>query len=363
MASRGRDWTFSILSDTDKLDLDKPARELEDLGTSAKGAGADLERLDSDAKGVDLDRLGTDARDLARKVDNAFDAIARASKTGANKVDDNTDKMRASLRDVSDEAGSTAREAAASFSSSGDIGDALQELAANAPAVLGPLGLALGAAAAAGFGLWRSEMEKLNEDVQEMVDEMLEAGGRLSEQFIDNKVLELAKEGELDSLQALIDQYDILGVTYRDLARAKAGDAEAIDRVTDALDKESARRKTSEDDMIRSEAAVAALRDQYDDSARALELAQAATERYTAATAVSGDTAKTAAATAKGSWDELRGAMSDPIRAKVLLQKPSAADFVAVRQSMLRGLGTIVVPVKAGTPRTKNTADNSRYRE
>lgn len=393
MADRGRDLTFSILSDADKFDLDQPARDMDRLGQSADDAGKrldrvgdqakdagralddglsedartairELDKLEQQARDVDLEaNLGQDAKDAARKVDSAFDTIARASKRSAADLDDDTGKMKNSLRDVGDEAGSTAREAAASFSSSGDIGDALQELAANAPSVLGPLGLAVGAAAGVGVGLWRAKMEALKESVDEMVDEMIEAGGRLSDAFIDNKVQELAKEGELKQVKALVEQYDILGVSYYDLARAKAGDAEAIDRVNAALDAESSRRKQNEDDLIRSEAAVAALRDQYDSSAEALKLAQEATEQYTNATSNSGETAKTAAQTARGAWDDLRGAMADPIRGKVLLQKPSRADYVSVRQDMLRGIGTLVIPVRPGQSRFTNNANNSRYRE
>lgn len=393
MASgRGRDLTFSLLSDASKFDTSKAAAQLEDLGDSAKGAGDDLdalateartaagrvetelsdmgreaarrlETLNRDARDVNLeDTLGRDAKATAGKVDDAFDAIARSAKAGSRKVDTETRDMRGSLKDVSDEAGQTSREMAASFGSSGDIGDALQELAANAPAALGPLGLAFGAVAGIGVGLFRARTEALKERVDELVDAMIDAGGRLSKEFVDSEVLKLVKDGEAGRLEELVKRYKLVGVTVRDVVRARAGDEEALKRVQAALATETRRRKSSTDEMGRSEAAVAALSDGITQGADALRLAKEATEDYQNATGDAAKTAKGAAKTAKGAWDDLRANLGRPIRPRVIADLPSASELAAVRSGIMRGIGTIVVPVKPGQSRFANTADNSRYR-
>lgn len=364
MADRGRDLKFSILSDTSKFDLGDAGNQLDDLGDATRTAGRTLDDLDRDASRVNLeDTLGGDAKRTAAKVDTAFDAIARSSRTAARKLDDDTDKIRTSVRDVGDEAGSTAREAAASFGSSGDIGDALQELAANAPAALGPLGLAFGAIAGIGVGLFRAKTEALKERVDELVDAMIDAGGRLSKEFVDSEVLKLVKDGEAARLEELVKRYKLVGVTVRDVIRARAGDEDALRRVQAALDRETRRRKASTDEMGRSEAAVAALSDGINAGAEALRLAKEATEDYRNATGDAAKTVKTSAATAKGSWDDLRANLGKPIRPRVVAQMPSASELAAIRSGIMRGIGTIPVQFrKPGQSPYTNNANNDRYR-
>lgn len=361
---RARDLTFSILSDTDKLDLGEAAQDMEDLGRAAQDSGRDLDNLDQAAKGLDLDRVGADAKATARKVDSAFDAIARSTKVGAAKVDDNADSMKRSMKDVGDEAGSTAREAAASFGSSGDIGDAMQELAANAPSVLGPLGLAFGAVAGIGVGLFRTKTEALKERVQELVDAMLEAGGQLSKEAVDAEVLNLAKSGDIERLREMVDLYDVAGVKYEDLVRAKAGDAEAMDRVNEALDVEEKRRKGTTDEMDKSAAAVAVLRAQIDETASVMADAKAVTDSYNSATQESGDQVVETVETTIGAWDDLRGSMVDPITGKVTVQAPPTARLREIRRQIAAGIGVIPVSLRVqGQSPYANNANNSRYRD
>lgn len=360
---RGRDLTFSILSDTDKLDLAKPAQDLDDLGRAAEDAGKGLDGLDQATRGVGLERVGTDARQTAAKVDSAFDTIARSSKTAARKVDDNTDSMKRSMRDVGDEAGSTAREAAASFGSSGDIGDALQELAANAPSVLGPLGLAFGAVAGIGVGLFRTKTEELKARVDELVDQFIEAGGRLSKEVVDAEVLNLAKSGDIKRLREMVEQYGLAGVKYEDLVRAKAGDAEAMERVNAALEVEETRRKATTDELDKSQAAVAALRNELDGTAEVMAQAEAVTRDYNSATSEVGPVAVTSAEQAQAAWDDLRGGMRNPITGKVTLRRPPPSEYSAMRDAIQRGIGVIPVRLRVtGQNPFTNNANNSRYR-
>lgn len=353
MADRGRDLKFSVLSDADRFDLTQPARDLETLGRAAQDSGRDLGRFEDDT------------RQTARRVDDAFDRIARSSQSMSRKIDTETTDIRSNLRDVSSEAGSTAREAAASFSGSGDIGDAFQELAANAPAVLGPIGLAAGAAAAAGVGLIRAESEKLKELVGEMVDDMIESGGRLSTEFLNTRLQELSKDGTLEDLKTLAKD---AGLAYGDLAYAKAGDTEATKRGNAAardaekvlLDLQDATGRLSAEDDIRLRA-IRNVIQEYGGSAKAVQLAEEATRNYQDAAIASAGSVQESSITARDAWDDLRANLGRPIRAKVDVNLP---DLVKVRQDLTRGIGTIDVRLRVrGQNVFSNTADNSRYRD
>lgn len=374
---RGRDLTFSILSDVSKLELAGPAQDLEALGKAAQDAGTDLEALDkvdgrgldkmgqaaddarrdletleTSAKDVDLDRLGTDAKAAARKVDDAFDSIARSSRASSRKVDDDTDKIGRSLDDVKGEAADTAREVGASFSEGGDITDGFQELAANAGQYFGPIGTALGIAGAVGVGLFRAETEALKQRVDELVDYMIEGNGRISEEAIKSQIRE-TDTGELKRLRDLAEASEIAGVSYRDLARAKVGDKEAQERLNDALDAAAEKYASTTDeiggynganDLMR--ARVKVLRQEVNEGREALELAEEATRNIADASIETGDSIATAASTAGGAWDDLSGRMRDPITGKVKLQAPSPSQISGVRNTIQAGMGPVIVDVR-----------------
>lgn len=319
-ADRGRDLKFSILSDSTRFDVDPVAQGLQDMARSASDAARDLDRLDRDARGLDLDRVGDDARAAARQVDTAFDTIARASRTSATKVDASTDKMRDDLDGVKEEAGQTAREMGASFSAAGDIGDAFQELAAQAGQYFGPIGTALGVAAAVGVGLFREQTEKLKEQVGEIVDAIIDGGGRIDEAFVNVKLAEFAKDGELAKIERLVELYNLAGISYRDVARAKAGDAEASARVTEALQAETDRRKSTTEELTRSEAAVAAITDMIGAEQEAMRLAQAAAADYGEASLDATTTAKEAVSQASSAWDDLKATYGEDVVGTVRLE-------------------------------------------
>lgn len=202
MADRGRDLKFSILSDVSKFDTDGPAR--------------------------DLDQLGDEAQQTAKRVDDAFDKIARSSKTAATKVDQNMEKAEGGLKEFRDEAGSTGRESAASFSGGfDDVADAIQETAANAFAGLGPLGAAAGLAAAVGIGFVVSEISKAKERVAELTGSFLD----LRKEGIDpatDAASHLVDELDAAQLSKFKRDADELGVSYEVLRAAFDGNAEAI---------------------------------------------------------------------------------------------------------------------------------------
>lgn len=154
---------------------------LANVRDALKGTG-DLEKAISDIDSTleDMAREGDDAtdkmsrgfRDLAKDADKSADKIESSFKDTGKKVgkdlDDGFDKAKEGAQEFKDEAAGTARESAASFDGSAEsIGDAFQEVAANALAGFGPLGAAAGVAIAAGFGVATAAFEKYQEAVEE----------------------------------------------------------------------------------------------------------------------------------------------------------------------------------------------------
>lgn len=228
MADRGRDLTVAILSDADRFDLAKPADQLDDLADSAGRADRALDRFDVTRTSRQVTDLGGDAKDTARKVDDAFDTIARSSKAAAGKVGTDTSTIKRKLGDVKEEAHSTAREALASFSSlGGDLADAGQEIAANAGALFGPVGLAIGGALSAGIAMFTQKASELSATTERIIQEMLDAGGQVTAELVQKR-LEAMGEG-INKTSALAAQAKI---NIDDYNLALAGDPAAIARVT-----------------------------------------------------------------------------------------------------------------------------------
>lgn len=226
MADRGRDLKISVLSDADKFDLAKPAQEMDDLGRAVKDAANDLENY------------GRDTERVARRVDDAFDAISRSSRTNLRgKLDDDVNHAKRKMGEFNEEARQSAREAAASFSGTAtDVQDLGQEILANAPVAFGPAGLAIGGALAAGFGLlyskWTETKEKIKAQAGEIAGALIDANGALDEAFIQSKLRQFVEDG---TITQLAQQATDAQIPVRDFIRAVAGDPEALERVNAAL--------------------------------------------------------------------------------------------------------------------------------
>lgn len=363
--NRSRDLMFSILSDASKFDAAAPARDLDDLAGAADTAGASLADLDAARERVDLDRLGKDAKDTARKVDSAFDAIARSSKTAERKLDTNTREMRGSFRDVRDEAADTGREMGASFTGGvDDLQGAVQELAANAGVAFGPVGIAAGVAASVGVGLIRAQAEELKTLASEMVEEMVDAGGRLTAEVINAKILARATDdpGAFTKEKRVVEE---LGLVWNDYARAKAGDPKAakrsIQQIADAstkLTEQAAAAGSASGAMYTQQTALNQLSGELGLTAEAYRIA----EEATGAIASSTDHAAGKTDTMRDSWETARGVMADPITGEVKLNTPSPGRLSGIRRDLADGIGPIIVDV---IPRRKGTElfyPNSRRR-
>lgn len=247
MADRTRDLRFAVVSDVDQLELDKPARQLDDLADSAQDAGRRLDELDDKARDTRLDKVGDDAHDTkrdlddlsdqarttARRMDDAFDDIARSSQSNfRRKIDDDVDHAKGKLKEAGQEGQDTAREMFASFTDVSSIGDAAQEISANVGSLFGPIGLAIGGALSAGFAIFNRNADKIKQTGRDIADALIESKGRLDEAFIESKVRSFVEDGTLQDLRKAAEEAE---VPVRALVRAVAGDPAAIDQVNAAL--------------------------------------------------------------------------------------------------------------------------------
>lgn len=144
-----------------------------------------------------LDDVGDAGEDLERKFKDVFDTVQRDSKRAGKDMGDSiTDGARRAgegVDDFKDEANSTAREAAASFDGSAEsIGDAFQEVAANAFAGFGPAGAAAGLAAAAGIGLAIQSLQQAADEANELTQDAVELSHTLGDPDMAARAADLA---------------------------------------------------------------------------------------------------------------------------------------------------------------------------
>lgn len=361
MATKGRDFKVSFLTDLDQFKADDGADQLERLADAADTAGdsvKDLDRAGTQAKAAlddvrdstehasrSLKDLDDDADKLAREVDRSFDKIAASSKANLHKkLDDDTEHARASLKDVGEEAHSTGTEMAASFSGGlDDFTGAAQELAANAGAMFGPIGLALGGTLSAGIAIFTQKKEKLKEDIANVIDALIEGGGRVEEESIVSKLRDFAREGTLDDMA---QQAERAGVSADLYARALAGDMDAMGKV-------DAQAKTLRDELVKHHSVQGRAVEQTNAQARALSVV---TRRL--------DGASGATEGAKTQWELLDEATRAGITANVEVNTPTARELANEAAQMKGQLGRpINVPVKIDATRATRQAwlDADRY--
>lgn len=192
-----------------------------------------------------LDDVVKDGDKFERKVSDDLKDVAqeakRSGKSIGSDMGDGFDKAKRGAEDFKQEAQSTAKESAASFDGSAEsIGDAFQEVAANAFAGFGPAGAAAGLAAAVGIGLVTAEVQKQKEMAEELKEALTDAYKTAAEEgrtFLDEtqiQALVLESIFDNDKRRKAQEESKILGVSVIDLLRAQAGDQEALNRVINA---------------------------------------------------------------------------------------------------------------------------------
>lgn len=212
------------------------------MKTSAKDASDEASRGMRDAQKQTAE-LEDETRDTADTIERSFKIAYRKVKESS---DDATHKMKDGFTEAKEEAGSSGREAAASFGGGfDDVADFVQETLANALSGFGPVGAAAGIALAAVLGTALAQASEAQEKLQDareaaadLASEMYENGGELPLQSHVDKLFEtLSRETKANGgLQSMIDQWVDFGSVLDDIdASAKImgrTTARAIDALT-----------------------------------------------------------------------------------------------------------------------------------
>lgn len=236
--------------------LDKVSDSLDDVAKDADKAGKKI--------GDELTDGAKDAQDagekMERKFRDAFDETKKDAKSTGDKVGDDVKRgfkrAEGAADEFKDEAKSTSREAAASFTGDfEDVSDAIQETLANALAGFGPMGAVAGMAAAAGIGILVSVLQSSADKAAEVKERTIDLAGAIREAGGEIKDVDWAGQFE-DFANAIADprswfepwqkasktnaeviaaDAEKLGLNYQDLFQGLAGDSEAAGRALEDI--------------------------------------------------------------------------------------------------------------------------------
>ena len=201
-----------------------------------------------------LDEMAKDGDKATEKLERSFKDLARETRKAGDDVGDGMGRgfkrMEAlgedAATEIKDEFKSNLSEVTSSFDGSVEsMGDLVQGTLGGLVPALGPLGLAVGAAGAAGVGLViksfqdaEARAEEFRAKVSELTQALIEAGddGSLSAQFISDKLKELATVADegATSLKDIKDIADDTGTSFDKLARMYAGNVDGIDELIES---------------------------------------------------------------------------------------------------------------------------------
>lgn len=212
-------------------------RESDTAGSALEDAMRDGQRKTEDA----ADEV-KDLKDALRDAERNAKDLGRAGKDAGDDTRDGMRRAEEGVEEFRDEANSTAREAAASFDGSAEsIGDAFQEIAANAFVGFGPAGAVAGLAAAGGIGLATAAftahdeaMELSRERTAEWAQAYIEAGSsRLTMAQLISRTESILTDST--AMQEARDNAAEWGVSVNTAVAAMAGDVAAFEDVQAGL--------------------------------------------------------------------------------------------------------------------------------
>jgi uncharacterized membrane protein len=316
-------------------------------------------KISGDASGAvrDVKQLGEAAEDAGKDLDKMGDRGKKASKD-----------IGSGLREVSDEARQSGKEAAASFSDPfTDLPDFLQETVAQGLGGFGPIGLAAGLAGAAGIGLVTAELQrqqeeanKLKERFSEMYSQAAEDGLKyLSTASIISSTNDLLFNPERAQEWKDVQQDAIkLGIDANTLALARNGHEESLAVTLEAVSQ-------AEDDIANKRAGnstaaaiglateVGALQDIKSEYEGIGQLHDENKDRLSNAQSISNGLHEEERAqiqrtkdAAQARYEAAAALYANPLRMQVELQDNT--NPAAFRASVASRLGTITVPVQLG---------------
>jgi len=219
-------------------------RGLEAVASAARDAEGDLEQVGAEAKaaGRDVDAGADDAESAADRIADAFRKVKASADDDLGKVGDGARKGTQEVSEATKEMGGEVREELVSMAGSFDgtfssAADSAQALTSAIAQSLGPLGVGIGAGLALGIGLFRASVERSKEAVAGLVERMtsLADGTSSAEEATRDYVSGLEDQGA--ALRRMKQDAETLDVPLSTLAQAYAGNADALQLVTERTDR------------------------------------------------------------------------------------------------------------------------------
>lgn len=225
-----------------------------------------------------LERSLEDAQDatekLKKETKETAEAIEREFKDSYRKVGESAGD---GLGTAKDEAKASGREAAASFSGEwDDVGDFLQETAANAFEGFGPLGAAAGAAAAVGLGLATAEIQRQQELAEELRERLMSAYQDAAEegrtylgtaQIIAEAQDLMFNPDRAEEYKTLLEDQKRIGADWYTVVQAHTGDLGAQEeiqgRIKSLIESEAGSYESIRDGIQKTNPEVQAMADRW----------------------------------------------------------------------------------------------------
>lgn len=243
--------------------LEDVSDSLDDVARDAQRSGQKVER--------EYDGASRDVTDSTRRLERSFqdlrDTADRSSRQGATSMGNNfekgTGKAKAELDELGREARANASETFSSFDGSAEsFVDGIQGTLGGVVGGMGAIGAAAGAAGAIGLGFITAELQKQQQEADEvkqaLTDAYRDAASEGRDYLDDAQIIARAQEiiFNPDKYKAAQEDARTLGADVSLILRAQAGDVEAIAAVTEIA------RKAEEDRlrvMATDDSAAAAL--------------------------------------------------------------------------------------------------------
>lgn len=337
--------------------LDDVADALDDVAKDAqkqgKAAGASLER------GVEAGADG--AVDAVDGLEKSFRNMSKdASKYSKQAGDDLGDNVKKGAREGAqataefrDEARSNFSEVASSFT--GDMDSAADLVQGTfgglAGSLTGPLGLALGgvgAIAGVAYAKWKENSEKIEQRVSDMFDDMAQSGqDYVSEDFVNQELQKIFNSAEdaAISYQGLKKAVEDTGISQDLLARAFAGDADAIAAALDGIAAKQAtwtdEQKAGNGELAFQDERLSRIASQLGGVATATDSATKRAQEYGDATKKAADDTEASVARAMATYDGLGRKIADLPSEKTVTLRFDATDldkYLARQRTLLVGV-------------------------
>jgi hypothetical protein len=287
-----------------------------------------------------LDDVAKDGDKATEKLEKSFKDMAKeASKAGKDAQDGLGKGFKGAQREgetaattIKDEFKSNLSEVTSSFDGSVEsMGDLVQGTLGGLVTDLGPVGLAAGAAGAAGVGLLIAAITKAAEDAeaakQRITDlglSIIESGASAAQmEFITQNLKDIITDSEdatksLGEIEGLIKRYPNLSSNVSELAMAYSGNTDAIESSVEALDEEIDRLRDTEtlnkqqnDTLQRRIAELEGNRDALDEVAKSTDAAKQIEEDWLASGGAEIQARAAAISSIDAAYDEAVGSILD----------------------------------------------------